>query len=475
MNRIMFSLLAASCLLTSWVPVNATNWMEDPLDEPIGVIGSGPAGAYTALQLRNAGFRKVTILEGSDHVGGKCFSYPETDGREYDLGAVQTAIDYDIVNDLCTQFRLTQIDSAPNIYVDGSGQNHTSPPSQYSYLRRMLAFSAYIANGWWYSNTSTAGYAHIGSSPVLRQDMESFLSTYTLEPMKEFLNVGLRIYGYGDLNKILVAHSFNYITPRLVTAMLAEQLPLVNRFLPRPAIMSIKEGYQELIKRMTTDMDVQLGKQVQSITKTSQGLRVLCRDSSQFEFSRVVVASPPRSIDFGTVLGIDPTNIFSKVHYNDYGTTLFRTPTDVINGDRLMVDFQGTQPAGILEKFPDQNLYMSYSYIPSGNPSDAIVPLQNFVKQQFDSDTAIVDQHFTPYYPHTAIVDAPGYYADMEGLQGKGGVYFTGSHLSFENVNEAMRHAGEIVNKHFLHVPPQKTLSQKIYDSTLGNLLPKRD
>jgi hypothetical protein len=474
MNRIILSLLTASCLLTSGLPVNATSWMGDPLDEPVGVLGSGPAGTYAARKLKDAGYRNITVLEGSNHTGGKCFSYPAEDGREYDLGAVQTAIDYDIVNGLCTRFGLMQIDSAPNIFVDSSGQSHTSLPSQYSYPRRMLAFAAYIASGLWNSER-TAGYAHIGSNPVLSQDVDSFLSTYTLEPMKEFLNVGLRIYGYGDLSKILVAHSFNYISPRLVTAMVVEQIPVVRNFLSRPAIMSIKEGYQALIQRMAADMDVQFGKQVQSISKTSRGLRVQCSDSSQFEFSRIVVASPPRSIDFGNVLGIDPTSIFNKVQYNAYGTTLFRTPSDVVNGDHLMVDFQGKQPAGILEKFPDQKLYMNYSYVPSGDPVDAIQPLKNFVQQQFHSDIEVVAQNFTPYYPHTSISDAPGYYAAMEGLQGAGGVYFTGSHLSFENVNEAMRHAGEIVDKYFLHVPLQKTLTQNIYDSTLGKLFPKRD
>lgn len=475
MNRFTFSLLTASCLFMCWLPANSSNWMGDPLDEPVGVIGSGPAGTYAARLLKDAGYRNITVLEGSDQKGGKCFSYPAEDGRQYDLGAVQTAIDYDIVNGLCTRYGLTQIDSAPNVYVTSDGQSSPTLPSQYSYPRRLLAFATYIAKGWWYSDTSTAGYAHIGSNPVLRQDVDSFLSTYALEPMKEFLNVGLRIYGYGDLSNILVAHSFNYITPKLVASMLAEQLPLVNKVLPRPAIMSIREGYQELITRMTGDMDVQLGKQVASISRTNRGLMVQCDDSSQFEFSRVIVATPPRSIDFGRVLGVDPTNIFNKVQYNAYGTTLFRTPKDVISGDHLMVDFQGKEPAGILEKFPDQNLYMNYSYVPSGRKSDAVEPLRTFVRQQFNSELDVVSQNFTNYYPHTAIGDAPGYYASMEGLQGKGGIYFTGSHLSFENVNEAMRHAGEIVNKHFLHVPPRRSLTQQIYSLTLGKLFPKRD
>lgn len=466
-------MLSCSFLLSTSI-LTASQNIQD-FDEAIGVIGSGPAGAYAARKLKDAGYTNVHILEMSDQVGGKCFTHSAPSG-EYDLGAVQTASDYDIVNSLCVRFGLHQINSAPNVYIDKNGTRYDTLPSQYSFARRMLAFGAYALSGT-LNSSSSASYKNIGTNPVLRQDLETFLSTYTLEPMKEFLNVGLRIYGYGNFedkkfDDILVAHAFKYISPRLVRDMVIDQIPIIRHLLPRPPIMSIQEGFQELVKRMTQDLDVQLNKKVTSIETAEAGLRVTCDDNSAFHFSRVIVASPPQSIDFNTVLGVDPTQLFNKIHYNSYGTTLFETPSDVIDGDQLMVDFEGTEPAGVLEKYPDTNLYMSYAYKqPTADSSVVVPPLEDFVQSQFGSQIAVKSQFFTNYYPRPSITDAPSYYAEIEALQGSNGVYFTGSHLSFENVNQAMQHAGEIVDAHFLPTPQSRTLSQRLWDFTLGRFV----
>ncbi|MGN6671476.1 MAG: FAD-dependent oxidoreductase [Candidatus Nucleicultricaceae bacterium] len=442
------------------------------LNEPIGIIGSGPAGAYAARKFKDAGYTNITVLEGADHVGGKCFSYVAPDGEDYDLGAVQTASDYDIVNGLVTRFGLHQIPASAGVYIDQSG-SHPSLPSQYSFARRLLAFSTYALYGTLYSS-GTASYRNVGASPVLSQDLESYLSTYTLAPMKEFMNVALRIYGYGtynsqNLSDVLVGHAYNYITPRLATDIMTSQIPLLNMTLSRPPLMSIQEGYQELIVRMTSDIHVETNKMVSRIQQGENGLSVQCQDGSQFNFSRVIVASPPRSIDFTDVLGVDPTSIFNKIHYNSYGTTLFKTPTDVINGIQFNLNFTGTEPGGILEKYPTTTHYISYAYKNANDdPSVVVPPLENFVETQFGATPEIVDQNYTDYYPHTSIADAPTYYANFEGLQGNGGVYFTGSHLSFENVEQAMRHAGEVVDQYFLGTQPAPTLTQRAWNATLG-------
>lgn len=469
-------LLSSCSFVFSFADLSASRSGITDFDEPIGIIGSGPAGANAARKLTDAGFRNITILEAQDHVGGKCFSYPAPSGEQYDLGAVQTASDYDIVNGLVTRYGLHQIPASPGVYIDQNGP-HPSLPSQYSYARRLLAFTTYALYGTWHAS-GTASYRNVGADSVLRQDLESYLSTYTLEPMKEFLNVALRIYGYGaynttSLNDVLVGHAYNYITPRLVRDIMIAETPVVNWFQPlitsRPPLMSIQEGYQELIVRMTSDVNVQTNKAVSKIEQSSSGLVVSCEDDSQYHFSRVIVASPPRSIDFTTVLGVDPTSLFNKIHYNSYGTTLFRTPTDVINGIQFNLNFTGTEPGGILEKYPTTNLYTSYAYKPaSADPSVVDQPLQDFVHDQFLSTAEIVGQNYTDYYPRPSVAEAPSYYSTIESLQGTNGVYFTGSHLSFENVEQAMRHASEVVDQYFLGVTPAPTLTQRAWNATLG-------
>lgn len=63
---------------------------EDRLTEPIGIIGAGASGLYAALILQSLG-HEVEILEGSDRVGGRCFTYHFSEDKYdyFDAGAMR--------------------------------------------------------------------------------------------------------------------------------------------------------------------------------------------------------------------------------------------------------------------------------------------------------------------------------------------------------------------------------------------------
>jgi NADPH-dependent 2,4-dienoyl-CoA reductase/sulfur reductase-like enzyme len=62
----------------------------------ICIVGAGACGLYLAMMLKYLGFTNVDILEGSDRVGGRCYTYPKAfsdDGTNnhdyYDVGAMR--------------------------------------------------------------------------------------------------------------------------------------------------------------------------------------------------------------------------------------------------------------------------------------------------------------------------------------------------------------------------------------------------
>ena len=65
----------------------------------ICIIGAGPAGLSAAMYLQQKGYQNYTILERSDHVGGKCHS-PTYHGKRYEMGAIMGVPTYYAVQDV---------------------------------------------------------------------------------------------------------------------------------------------------------------------------------------------------------------------------------------------------------------------------------------------------------------------------------------------------------------------------------------
>ncbi|MEE1333670.1 MAG: NAD(P)-binding protein, partial [Erysipelotrichaceae bacterium] len=65
----------------------------------IAIIGGGPAGLSAGMYLEQKGYENYSILERSDHVGGKCSS-PHYGERRYEMGAIMGAPTYYAVHDV---------------------------------------------------------------------------------------------------------------------------------------------------------------------------------------------------------------------------------------------------------------------------------------------------------------------------------------------------------------------------------------
>ncbi|KAK3374262.1 hypothetical protein B0T24DRAFT_679621 [Lasiosphaeria ovina] len=66
----------------------------EPYAGKIAIVGAGIAGLYTAMLLKYVGITNVDILEASDRVGGRCYTYEFPDDKScphnyYDIGAMR--------------------------------------------------------------------------------------------------------------------------------------------------------------------------------------------------------------------------------------------------------------------------------------------------------------------------------------------------------------------------------------------------
>jgi hypothetical protein len=103
------------------------------------IIGAGAAGLYIAMMLKYLGITNVDILEASDDVGGRCYTYgPFSDGTAcghdyYDVGAMRIPnIDamkscVDALGFFCTPFLLTFFQHAKSRHFNPTAEHLLEP------------------------------------------------------------------------------------------------------------------------------------------------------------------------------------------------------------------------------------------------------------------------------------------------------------------------------------------------------------
>ena len=63
-------------------------------DDRVGIVGAGPAGIHMAYLLKKKGFTNVEVLESSDRVGGKSYTFTHR-GVPHEMGTAYLTPDYE--------------------------------------------------------------------------------------------------------------------------------------------------------------------------------------------------------------------------------------------------------------------------------------------------------------------------------------------------------------------------------------------
>ena len=74
---------------------------ESTLDFDVAIIGAGAAGISHAYYLKQENPElRIAVFEKDSHIGGKCFSYIDNQGKAHDMGALLEATNYRAIKEL---------------------------------------------------------------------------------------------------------------------------------------------------------------------------------------------------------------------------------------------------------------------------------------------------------------------------------------------------------------------------------------
>jgi monoamine oxidase len=294
------------------------------------VIGAGLSGLYSAMLLEEQGFR-VTVLEASDHVGGRVQTR-NFGGRLHELGASDIGVMYARVLDMMRRLQLERVPSAIRIR-----------PFSYHVRGELLRGDEWESAD---ANRTVGDERAIKPSDLQRHYLG------TLNPLRELddwllpeygqldvpIGTFLRERGVSEETIRLFGHAYNGIGTNRTSALSLFRDATRTRFgiqafmdmkkagLDVAPLSQVKGGNQRLPDAMAENLEskVQFGKAAAAIAQDGKGVEVTCLDGSSHRAAFLVCATPLlslRQVEFSPNLSPEKSIATSEIGY--YAVTKF--------------------------------------------------------------------------------------------------------------------------------------------------------
>lgn len=445
----------------------------------VAILGAGPAGLSAAMNLEKAGFNNYTVLEKSDHVGGKCHS-PEYHGRRYEMGAIMGVPSYYAVHD-AEIFGGTTHDG-PNLarhYKNKEGKiiDPFNPKKNPLLIPRLLKtknqvkklgelletkYKGYdvnghrgVAQGKYDGYAVTAGRERVtGDNPNLKDltlPFAEFCKINDIELVQDIWVGPYTSFGYGYFDEIPAAYVLKYLD--FQTTM---NFVNMNLWTWKEGTQSIWEGVDNKLKnhaRLNCD-----------VTKIDRhdGKVYLTVNGTVEEYDKLIVTSPLDSFKDYADIRDDEKSHFDKIDYERYdvmGITM--KPEHYPEISYYIFDNMKPERYGHLmvyyKRWQDTVDAPITTYVLRNHRNKPLISYDaakktvlNDLKVMHNPADTIIKEAAWYYFPHVFAEDyAAGWYDEVEAMQGKYDTYYAGEIMSFGDMDESAEYSYELIKRFF--------------------------
>ncbi len=445
----------------------------------ICIIGGGPAGLSAGMYLEKKGYTDYTILEKSDHVGGKCYS-PTYNGRRYEMGAIMGVPSYYAVHDVEEFCGITH--DGPQLnrnYKNKEGRviepfNPKKNPLKIPHLLSMQKQVKKLAE---LLETKYKGYDVNGHRGVAQGRYDGFAVTPSREPVSG-VNENLKdlalpfsefckkngvediqdiwigpytSFGYGYFEDIPAAYVLKYLD--FQTTM---NFVKINLWTWKDGTQSIWEHLNDKLKN-----HARLNSDITQIERKDGKVYVTVNGNVE-EYDKLIVTAPLQYFPEYADAREDEKEYFSKIDFERYDVLAFLTKPedhpdisyyifDNMQKDRyghLMVYYRRwrddvNQP---ITTYALRNA-LNVPEIPYDNCKATV--LHDLEDMKNPASEVILERDWY-YFPHIYSDDyASGWYDKVESMQGRYDTYYAGEVMSFGDMDETCEYSRELVERFF--------------------------
>jgi phytoene dehydrogenase-like protein len=406
-------------------------------DARVGIVGGGASGLAAAHALRERGYRRITVLERGERVGGKCCTLVH-DGRTYELGAAIVTPAYRNVRAL---MREVGVRASPRVDGPWAGFRDALRPSRWPRLATDGARFALEMGR--HRRLFRPGFA--GLSDTLAQPFTDWCRAARCEAAGAMTEPWVTAFGYGFLSELPAAYVLKYAT-----------------LFAAPVFELLDDGYGGLWRKVAasmTDVDVRLGVRIDGVDRRPDGVTVRTADGP-LAFDALVLACPlDEALAF---LDASPAEeeLFARIRYQPYwvlGATVSGPVTRAryhFLRDAFTPDAVG-RPMFAYRRWPATDTFFFYGFNADGDwEAAARREVAATVERLGGRLGEVIVARRWRYFPHVSTDDiAGGFYRRLEALQGTRRTVYCGEILAFGAVETVVAYARAVVREHFPEHP----------------------
>lgn len=423
-------------------------------DHRIIIIGAGAAGIAAAKMLWQKGYTKTIILEKEAEIGGKCKTIT-TDGLSRDVGAVFVLPNYPSIVRFTkdTGCHLRQSFAFEHLRIDGTYHSFGFPkPRLASKMAEYARLGAELIKNY------QALYLPLGEwnariTHNLAEPFGVWMEKHQLHYFQRAAYSLLRSFGFGyEAQQIPAAYIVNIFTK------LARGGNLLSLWdVPSVRLYQIEEGYGEMLKRMVSPLNVQVGVRIDRIKRNATRGGSVHTNQGVFEFDRLIIACPLPSILNQIDASPDEVELFGKI--KSFNVWQVAAKTANLHNAILIDENQETANIGkpmVLFRYRDNsNWYYFFGYECIDAPEtdqEILQSVQDTVKKlggHIIGDLQLV--RWTGYFPHYSAPEfSLGYHQRLNALQGRHSTYYTGEIFANIGVESVSYYSEELIKKYFI-------------------------
>lgn len=444
-------------------------------DQRIGILGAGPAGLSAAEALREKGHTNVMILEKRDRVGGQTLSneYVTPSGKKivYDLGSIQpTGTNSGAMNKLIKRYgmhlgrglnltkpakiKIYDLENKEYIldFLNYTFGKKLTLKSGFLYLHDIFILARLLFK---YRCLSKPGYDQLSQEQIdqLCVPLDQWIANLPFKMISKDLLLTL-----GTIMTFSNATLKDPVTGMGAVKLIFQLTRLPVRYLDG-SMMQLREGYQELWKRVAASNHVQLNCQIQNIIRETDQIRV-STSNGEYVFDKIIIACT--GSDVLNFLDASPLekNIFSSARYAPGWRGAFlakNLPHDAC----YMFPYSYTHPntsiitGYIPEGQVDDETWLYQCLLPYNHQDNTVAPTseaEKFLTEAYGARDIqwIQTTYWKEYGCYLPISEVKkGIYREIRESQGKNNTYYAGEIISCGLNSLVSDYSYHLINKYF--------------------------
>lgn len=413
-------------------------------DNKIAIIGGGLSGLFTAYNLQKKGYKKVTVFEREDRIGGKLNTIWYK-GKSYELGAI-----FGLPSYLNLRYLMNEL----NIKVDGPKLSRTNyngdgnkimpiPKEDLTgFLEELERLPKVLST---YKSLQSPCIKDL--EPRLMLPFSEWCDIHQFEILKTIYVHYFTIFGLGNIDEV----------PALYVLRIMNYDHLMS-FMQIPEFYTWKDGVSTLTEHLGKKVNnIRLGQEVKDISLSPSGSLYVQTQFEKLEFNKVIITAPLDQFSSLQFWDEDMKNYLNSIKYQYFNVYAFIVDK-VPRGCGCILDNLSTDRRGHITIWDsrwdiseNEEMVVLYAYNP---PKDSGKTPLEIIKEDL-SRLGVKDSRLyqAKRWKHCPYVDTNtlrmGFYDKMGSMQGKNNVFLSGEIMSMLSIENSLWYSKDLVERYF--------------------------